>query len=148
MGHFLVDVLDRGALWFLNVEMDTWNQVDMWDLSFKKYQTHHNPPCFWQISSFNGLVYSGKSTGNHGFSHENNGFFPVNFRQAIDSHNGAIWHLHGPDPVTGNESALEYTFGYFRDKEGHLRRGFPGARKFGHQGRNREVEIRASKSNK
>lgn len=25
------------------------------------------------------------------------------------------------DPVTGNESALEYTFGYFRDKEGHLR---------------------------
>ena len=57
------------------------------------------------------------------------------------------WHLHGPDPVTGNESALEYTFGYFRDKEGHLRRGFPAARKLGHQGRN-EVKIRASKSNK
>lgn len=25
-----------------------------------------------------------------------------------------------PDPVTGNESALEYTFGYFRDSHGHL----------------------------
>eukprot|EP00913_Durusdinium_trenchii_P009212 g8660.t1 len=29
-----------------------------------------------------------------------------------------------PDSTTGNESALEYTFGYFRDVEGHLRINF------------------------
>eukprot|EP00435_Cladocopium_sp_Y103_P069386 s147_g33.t1 len=33
----------------------------------------------------------------------------------------AMGHCFFTDPVTGNESALEYTFGYFRDSEGHLR---------------------------
>lgn len=33
----------------------------------------------------------------------------------------AMGHCFFKDPVTGNESALEYTFGYFRDSHGHLR---------------------------
>eukprot|EP00439_Symbiodinium_sp_Y106_P015939 s537_g2.t1 len=45
--------------------------------------------------------------------------FSVEGSQAL-----AMGHYHFRDSFTGNESALEYTFGYFRDEDGKLRINF------------------------